>query len=190
MEIINFAKNQYKNFNQTSRTARAVVRTTQKLQTTDEKLQTLARAYSVAKPVFEKIRQENKDFKPQSLFQRVLKPIVLSVLNLTLAFNIFGMKKFLSAHPVKMAPIKPAIPASTPAPAPAVPAPAPKQQLPQVAEPQKKEPEPAPLLMLDQGQQAPAPANNEKPKDDPFAHLNPFDENGKFKPWFKFNVKK
>lgn len=106
MNLLRFAAKQYNAYSLISvATYRGMInsRTEKSL---EAKNQVIAKTYTIAKFAFEQIRQGNRNYQTKSLLEKMLKPIVLSALNLCLAAQLLHINHFLKANPVKKEEVK------------------------------------------------------------------------------------
>jgi hypothetical protein len=115
MNLLRFAGKQYSAYDLISvATYRGIIKSRSE-KSQEAKKQVIAKTYTIAKFAFEKIRQENRNYQPKSLLEKMLKPIVLSAVNLFLAAQLWHINNFLQVNPVKKDEVKaPQVPVAAP----------------------------------------------------------------------------
>lgn len=174
MELLSFAKKQYSAFTKASQALDQALAPTRNMANGDAKNQLIAKAYEAAKPVFEKIRQDKRDYQPKNIFEKIFKPVIFSLLSFSLVNRIYGMDLVLKQNAVRVEVLGDA-PAKEPKPLPEAPQPAaPAEEAEADAVEVPAVPVDADAAQFDPLHPAFKPTVNPVFANDPFAGLNPF----------------
>lgn len=176
MELLSFARKQYSAFTKASQALDEALAPTRNMANGDEKTQLIVKAYEAAKPVFEKIRQDKRDYQPKNILEKIFKPVIFSLLSFSLVNRIYGMDLVLKQNAVRAEVLGDA-PAEVAKPLPEVPqpaAPAEEAVADAVEVPAPVAPVDADAAQFDPMHPDFKPAVNPVFVNDPFAGLNPF----------------